>query len=113
MPERALPSQRESRFALRTVDGGFKIEALTWDEDMKGWFHARWLNGGRRFPTREAARDFMMALEQDAVSPSPSPSPWVDDTPIVGHCSRCGEARGSMYTCRDGGETIPIAEAGG
>lgn len=27
----------------------------------------------------------------------------------VGYCSKCGEARESFYTCRDGGETVPKA----
>ena len=27
--------------------------------------------------------------------------------PTVGYCSKCGEARDSFYTCRDGGETNP------
>ena len=34
---------------------------------------------------------------------------WIDDRPIVGHCSKCGEAREGFYTCRDGGETLPPA----
>jgi hypothetical protein len=66
MPEQ-LPTHLKSRFVLRPVAGGYKIEALTWDDDMQGWFHARWLGNGRKFPSREAAREFMLILERDAV----------------------------------------------
>lgn len=33
-----------------------------------------------------------------------------DNRPIIGHCSKCGEAREDDYTCRKGGKTIPLAE---
>lgn len=36
----------------------------------------------------------------------------IDDRPIIGHCSKCGEAREDDYTCREGGSTVPLAERG-
>jgi hypothetical protein len=40
-------------------------------------------------------------IEEPAQDPFGLPS-----LPTVGYCSKCGEARSSVYTCRDGGETV-------
>lgn len=60
MMGQANPRQSTSRFVLRSVNGGYKIERLTWDNDLNGWFHAGWLNGGRKFSDRQAAREYML-----------------------------------------------------
>lgn len=46
------------------------------------------------------------------------PAPEEDDDldlggDIVGHCSKCDEARDAVYTCRDGGSTVALTHPAG
>lgn len=60
-----LPSQNEPkvllRYALYPVNGGYRIhrERADTDFDPPLWVQAGWLNRGQKFPTREAAREYM------------------------------------------------------
>lgn len=55
-----LRQKTAPRYVLEPVKGGYKIERLVWDEDF-GWTHGRYLNLGRKFPTRQAATDYMIS----------------------------------------------------
>lgn len=51
-------------------------------------------------------------INATASTTEPCPDPednddfWIDDRPIIGYCSECGEAREDDYTCRHGGSTV-------
>lgn len=51
------------RYVLRPVKDGYKIERLTEDADFKPpiWVHAGYLNRGRKFIDKAAARDYMIS----------------------------------------------------
>lgn len=53
-------------------------------------------------------RIFGPALADDPAYEEPD---VFDLRPIIGHCSKCGEAREDDYTCRDGGSTVPSEQS--
>lgn len=71
-----------------------------------------WIEGARTHVLAE----FLTALEADGwslVRTNLREREALDDfilEPIVGHCSKCGEVRSDFYTCRDGGETVPLPD---
>lgn len=58
---RSLLHQKTPRYVLEPTTGGYKIERLTWDEDFQNYTHAGYLNRGRKFADRGAARDYMIS----------------------------------------------------
>lgn len=52
-----------TRYVLKPCDGGYRIERLRADTDFKPplWVSFGYLNEGRVFPTRSAARDYMVS----------------------------------------------------
>lgn len=50
------------RYVLRPVNGGYKIDRLVGDNDFDPpiWVRESTLNGGRKFGSREAAREYMI-----------------------------------------------------
>lgn len=49
--------------------------------------------------------DFVGAFE----GYTPAPFGGEPAMPTIGACGKCGDARKSHYTCRDGGTTVPVA----
>jgi hypothetical protein len=65
-----------------------------------------WVQALRGKSTLFTQDEALSVLGRDQFEPlDPDEHPFFFE-PTVGYCSRCGEARTSFYTCRDGGETI-------
>lgn len=64
--------------------------------------------------TNEAINNLADGLVEEGWPDDRCPDPeddddfWIDDRPIIGRCSVCGEAREDDYTCRHGGSTVPL-----